>query len=1568
MKKIVTGGENVKTACPILKILFLLFWLVLNSTLLVSANEEAIITELAEYVHINYIDNAIIQPYLGTGIVNRSLIYGDYVPLYLSKPLNFKPYHLPDPPYKNIFNSAQEVIAAANNINHPLHTQGVNFRLFAEALLAMEERENSLKYNLSQQNIASALSQLNVFSYHFGAAPPSSIWRYDPNGSLQNPYRPNYLKQLDNQFIAPVNQWNSITYNPSETYSEELDELLNPVPDMSFLNDAFALSGPLGDLGSALANVATRYTFAPAIIMILADIYLQSQKEIGFLYPTTTGYQLSPCPESGMVMIKNGEQQMIYNITGGEGGAITNIPSGDFGTFFVEGINYFSGGIRPTVSLSGDDLVTGGRVQYNNVPAPYQSQDYSLNLESHAGMSQTNLELCDTVICKIQGSGTMIMFPFKVGVWFQCEQGQTGNIKSKTTIGVRFKDDEKYYTYDLADCVLENINSNTAIATDQDGIMMWSGVVLINAEDYGQREIEEVYLAISSSAKKTSGLNKVNCYTSLSFSPYFLNPIISLPQDIETFIGEEVTFKTELLETLAGAQVNVSWELPFGSESQKGYEVTHTFQQSGVYDGKLIVDPEYQPRPPALEVTDPKEIFWNSNAGKIIFPFQVKVLPALDLKVDWKLPDFAALNSRNYPEQEVPEEQEFYPDRKTNFTLYLTNIGKKDFHSSLYQNVPLKLSLIIDRNNNYIFEQNEKIWEKEIYDLAANSSQFFTVEQVFSLDKKVDDPTDSTITYRPGFHKCQLQVSILPEEENQSNNIIQDAIEFMVSPELDTTLPDFALEKVNFTVDEYKNLKVTFEISEKSRTSEIIEKWNEYNNSDPFYPRWGPLPYELWLRDGHEVNLLLSFGEVEKIFQQETISIQLDRLNLDYLPSGRYSLYLGVNVGLNRELILPESNWENNHAFLDWFTLTDEKTLPWFTKGGDRGHTGWKNINLKPPLVTDWVVETDGIPVNIVCNSESFFVLSTSGTITKYNSSGVEQYSIGGFDGTPLQSSALLLIYPDTEQEKLFAFSEDNRLVLLDTQTGNKIWTSNNIFIDTTYDSKHRIKKYSRSLDYNGYYLLAGWPVALYYFTSGRSQPELRWQTDKEGSGEVFLLGNYILAGSYLYNLSGEELDNFKWMDNHTIRYLQNIFTDRHRYNYLSGKLSQLEEIRDLGVLFSDKIIAGRQMQCFDYQGNQQWTLPENIEQEYYPASSSQKISVYIEPESIINLGNDNQAYAYSINQGYQLLAVDLINGQPVWYREFVETPDVIKKMREVLPDYLSSQFNLNSAFHQTPLSMAEGFAVDITCLIPFQNSLLVGTVGQKIYRLSSSNLHHLEVYGYIPSVFYGPSTLKVMVKAVNEQGAAIPLEDKITVTGDYLNLNHPKYYRVPDEISLPIKLSDSDNISVNYPEVPLVESNSFSFVDVQTLYPRNLVSLEINNIQSRPRISQRNVPAGEISVLSMNEEAEVLSKPRHSKNSIYFYYSGYGQEDVSQILYEHSYNIGVSIRDTKIIDRDYEFIDLKINIPFELVSRDFSVKINGQLYQDWTLTGNSLIVHCLSAFRECNSNNLSVIILKSYE
>ena len=1576
-------------------LIILTFILILNPGLLVAANEDEIITVKADHVHVHYIANAIIPPFFGTGTVDRALIYGDYIPLYVSEPSTFKPYPISTPPYINVFNSAQGVIdAAANSVDQAVRIQAQLLEPLALAMLAMEQKENIIKDNLAQQDINFALNQqsVDVDSSEFNGISPSSIWQHhNPTESLQTPYQPNSLMEADNTFIAPMNQWNNITYNPSEDYIEELDVLLHPVPDMSFLDNIFATSGPLGDLASALAKYATPYTFLPAIFMLGMDIYLESQKEIGFLYPTTTDYEISPYPEpeSGMITIKNNDQQMIYNIAVGESGSITNIPSGDFGTFFVDAVNSFSGGIRPFVSLINDDMLNGGRVQYNNVSSEYQSQDYSSNLESHVGVAQNNLELCDTVICKIQGSGRMIMLPFKIGCWFKCDQGQKGNVKSKTTIGVRFKGDDKYYTYDLADCALNNINES--VSANQDGILMWSGVISINAEEYGKSEIEEIYLALNSSAEKTEGINKVNCYTSLSFSPYFLKPVISLPQDIEVFPGEEVTFQTELLEEPTNATVDVSWEIPTGTEplegdevthtvtitGTKGYEVKHTFTETGTYDCKLMIDPEYQPTSGHLKVTDASELFWNSPAGKIEFPFQVKVLPSFDFKVDWEeLPPCVPLNTRNNWEMEL------YPGRKAAFKVRVYNEGEKGFNSNEYQDIPLKLSLLIDNNDNNEFETDEKVWEEEINDFPAGTSKLYTVELLLSLDKKSGDTRDKTVVYSPNFHVCQLQVDKLPEEENKANNSIQALVEFILSPELeyilfpelDAVAPDFAIENAGFSVDQYKNIEVSFNLVEKSVNRSIVDKWNSYYPENPFIPRWGPIAYELLLRDGHDVYRLLYSGEVTELLYHETKSIQLDSINLNYIPGGDYDLYWGLNP--NR--LMWETNWNNNRGFMGRFNLIDDTTSPWYTKGGDRGHTGWKNISLKPPLITDLIIETDGVPVDMVCNSTYFYVLTSSGSIEKYNASGELQYVVPGFDGTPLFSSVMLLIYPGTDNEKLLAFSDDYKLVMIDTQTGNKIWTSNHIFTETTYGSRPSLREYGRTLDFDGRYLVAGSPLVLYQFDSNMNTnmnaPILLWEKDKKRYGEAFIIGNNILAGQYLYSLNGEEgeeLEYFKWMDNEAILYLRNLYTDKNKYDYLSQQLTEMENLKNPGSLFSNKILCGNKMLCLDDQGNELWMLPNKIEQEYYPPDSTpQSIPVRIRSNSVINLWNGSEGYAYCINDKSQLLAVDLETGTPVWYREFVCR---IADLREKIPPFMLSllrEVHSGIPYSQNILRMEEGFKVNIQKFIPFQNSLLVGTIDNKIYRLSSSQLHHFEVQGYIPSVFYGPSRLKVRVQAFNEQGVEIPLEDKITVTGDYIDQNHPRYYYVQEEISLPIGLPDSEMYLVDYPNPPYIVSNLFNFVDVQTLSPRISVPLVIDNVQSRRRISQKDVPAGEEFILSMDDESRIVYKPRNDKNSITFYYSEYGQEDISQVLYEHSYHLIASIRNAQVLLKEYDFIDLYIHLPEGMNIANFSVKINKKLYDSWSLDllNNTLIIHCLNAFSEQNTNNLSIIILKSSE
>jgi hypothetical protein len=687
------------------------------------------------------------------------------------------------------------------------------------------------------------------------------------------------------------------------------------------------------------------------------------------------------------------------------------------------------------------------------------------------------------------------------------------------------------------------------------------------------------------------------------------------------------------------------------------------------------------------------------------FTEYLNLLPTLDLQVGWgKLPSFVPLNTRNHLNYD------FYPGRKATVNFWVENESKKNFHSSSseYQNLPLKLSFFIDNNDNQNFDPNEKVWEEEIADLYGNSGKSYNIELLLSLDKREGNGTDNSIIYSPGFHHCKLMVSVLEEEENKDNNSIIGSVEFISSPEL--AVPDFAVENATYTIDQYKNVAINFDLAEKCVDTDIIDKWNSYHNNDPFIPQWGPISYELSLRDEQGNNSLLNSGEIPELSYHETKSIQLESINLSYISAGRYSLYLEINPAM----LLPESNRENNHAFLGWLTLTDDTTSPWYTKGGDRGHTNWKNLELKPPLITDWEIDTAGIPVDMVCNSNYFYVLISSGSIEKYNTSGELQYTISGFDGTPLLSSVMLLIYPDTENEKLLAFSGDYRLVLIDTQTGNKIWTSNHIFTETTYGSKPNLKEYSRTLDFDGRYLIAGWPLVLYSFNSNLNLPSPLWEKeefDAYHDGDTFILGNNILAGQYLYSLNdslnGEELNRFEWIGDEVILRLSNIYTDQYNYNYLSGQLTELENLIDPGSLFSNNLLGGNKMRCLDNQGNELWVLPTKIEQEYYsPDSTSQSIPVYIRSNSVINLWNGSEGYAYGINNNRQLLAVDLETGTPVWYREFVCPPELITDLREKIPPFMLPQ--VGALLGQSDLTRGEGFSVNIQKIIPFQNSLLI--------------------------------------------------------------------------------------------------------------------------------------------------------------------------------------------------------------------------------------------------------------------
>jgi hypothetical protein len=240
-------------------------------------SEQSFVQVDAAHVHRSYLDNAVIPPFFGKGTADRIVVYGDYVPVYLSKPESFDPYPTSPTPYEGIFDTAQDVLDAANDSEHEFHDLAVLSRDFAESILEIDQNDNDLHADLSQKSLVTAVNELGNISPDWNGLPPSSLWTYKQKGSLQEAYKPDSLMNVNENFIAPKNQWNSVTYNPAEEYIEAFDQILHPVPDMSFLEDVANRQGPMWELGSALADVATPYTFLPSLLLMGFDLYQQSQ-------------------------------------------------------------------------------------------------------------------------------------------------------------------------------------------------------------------------------------------------------------------------------------------------------------------------------------------------------------------------------------------------------------------------------------------------------------------------------------------------------------------------------------------------------------------------------------------------------------------------------------------------------------------------------------------------------------------------------------------------------------------------------------------------------------------------------------------------------------------------------------------------------------------------------------------------------------------------------------------------------------------------------------------------------------------------------------------------------------------------------------------------------------------------------------------------------------------------------------------------------------------------------------------------------------------------------------------
>ena len=958
------------------------------------------------------------------------------------------------------------------------------------------------------------------------------------------------------------------------------------------------------------------------------------------------------------------------------------------------------------------------------------------------------------------------------------------------------------------------------------------------------------------------------------------------------------------------------------------------------------------------------EIFNDPEDG---FSFDIcptRVESGYEFEVGWQLPPCFALNTRNYPGELC------YPGRSSFIKFLVTNHGSLDYISQTNNDsLPtLKLEFFIDRNDDQDFSEDELVWNKDLESINSQSSRFFNVEEFFVMDETEEITGEEASIYSPGIHLCKLQITPLSQEMDKENNSVQQEMEFFISPELAT--PDFSIENAQFDIDAYHNLDLNFFFKENSQDFSIVEKWNSFHPEEPFIPQWGPVSYEIRIKNGQGYEEKIYIGEVESIGSLEGKLVGIENLNLFYIPSGDY--YLEVIV--NQEQNPRESNGENNSVVLDSFTLLSDSGKPWYTRGGDTSRSYWKNGYLKPPLITNWTIETSGIPIAMVCNDQDFFVLTTEGKLEKYNASAEKQFSLNGFDGHPIEFASLMLLYPGYENEKILAFAEDNRLKLLDTQDGTILWTSQEEFTPTIYGKNNDYLSHnSRCLDYNGQYLLAAWPLTLYRFDDSMDAPELLWQQEEKDRGEAFLLGDKIIAYQRIYSLGGEEIEGLRWMYENSLRQQDYIYSNEKRINIRSGQVEEIEGLKHPMAQFENRILAGNPLQCFDELGNILWEMPKKISQEYYlEKSATPNWSLYSKTNPVV-IGNQEQGFIYMVNNHYQLIAFDLENGMPVWYREFVTPHENTQLIKNKIPEELISQLKLGSIFHQTLLNKADGFAYNISGLIPFQDSLLVGTFENKIYRLSSSPVDHLVVLGTIPQEIYRLSTLKMSIEAEDENGSEVPLEDKLMVLGDATAPRHSvfdRFHQIRDKIGLPLDISDEKKLSVEYPKEPYKVSKQFQFIDVQMFSHQLSVPLEIDNVQSILKITNENAEVDKIISIALDSEAELSYQPKRDKNKISLSYNGYASEDVNQLIYPHGYQVGVSRRSNADIPNIFQRIILTIFLPEEIQdTSQIKIKVNGEIYYQepeiFWIEDYTLHIDCIRFYEKEEHAYLKIFALK---
>jgi hypothetical protein len=547
------------------------------------------------------------------------------------------------------------------------------------------------------------------------------------------------------------------------------------------------------------------------------------------------------------------------------------------------------------------------------------------------------------------------------------------------------------------------------------------------------------------------------------------------------------------------------------------------------------------------------------------------------------------------------------------------------------------------------------------------------------------------------------------------------------------------------------------------------------------------------------------------------------------------------------------------------------------------------------------------------------------------------------------------------------AYTQDNRLAIMETSDGGRVWESQKTFRPTVNGNDERLAQGSRCLDYDGRYLLAGFPLTLYRFGAGIEIPELLWQHNRKIRGDAFLVGDRIITKHRVFNRSGEEIDYIGRLSCHpALRLGDTIYSNSLRYYVPSGTSESIEVLEKPLARYAERILTNKRshLQCFSKQGQLLWKTPEEVprgpEKVYFDSQWSQNLKLSINTRPLV-LGEGAYAYAYCINHDHQLLAIDLENGQPVWYREFAADRDSFE--------------NWSSKAKSATFLSYPRLAAKASTMIPFQNSLLLGTTEDKVYRLSSTPVERLTIQGTIPETVFCGSHLKVSVHAEDPNGTLVALEDKIMPVRKTLPKGSRDHvlghlFQVGDVIALPLDFDDYLKRLVNSPQEPHHISRHFRFINVQMLSPELSVPLVIDTIQSSIILKIKNAPVDTKTSLALNTDAQLLYRPKEKRNKISIRYTGFGHEDLDRLLYPHGYQIGVSCRSREDIPQIFDSILLKVVLPEDAEeTSSLHLKVKEKIYHPksnlFWIDNKTFFINILKLYEIEKEKRLKIFIFK---